>query len=628
MSKNVAVFVDVANIFYAAKAAGVDIDYVQMLKTATAGRDLVRAYAYTGLDPENENQRQFHSFLARHGYKVVSKDSRKYGDGKTKANLDIELFVDLMRTSHNLDIAVVVSGDGDFAPAIRAVQDQGVRVEVISFRANTSSDLIDVADLFTDITHIARVDKDSSRSGRRVASEDDDLSMTAVPEKESDGTGTRRRRGGRTRGSERNGRGTAHAPVEAEFGAEAEAPAAAGEGLRAMPGERLSRTGRGASDEAEVAEEGGEETSSEVGPDTDGEGGRRRRRRRGGRGRGRSHQPDEAVAADGAGDEDVIEAEGEVAFEAPAAPQRSTFVSVCDSQLGVTPGAVSSAEPFDLDEEDEPEIPEYLLSERRQRGRGHVPGSPSGPGGQAGRRPRGGRAGAYRSALDRERFGTGRNALPTPAYEGRRAPRTSGPGRPRGGERQFGGSGGGSSSRPEREERPFASGGGRPWSEVPPELEEQLRAELARKRASAPSPEPVAAAAAADAGATASARASKPSRTAAPRTRRSSVTSVGLDDGATGSPAAPAPARATRTRKAAAKPAASSSESTAGVEANEATAASPKARPAARTSRTTRTRGEANEVTASTGDAEPAPKATARRTSRSRTSADRATGEG
>ena len=65
MGKNVAVFVDVANIFYAAKAAGVDIDYVTLLKAATAGRDFVRAYAYTGLDPDNENQRNFHQFLAR-----------------------------------------------------------------------------------------------------------------------------------------------------------------------------------------------------------------------------------------------------------------------------------------------------------------------------------------------------------------------------------------------------------------------------------------------------------------------------------------------------------------------------------------------------------------------------------
>jgi len=41
----------------------------------------------------------------------------------------------MMKTARNLDVAIVVSGDGDFAPAIRAVQEMGVRVEVISFRA-------------------------------------------------------------------------------------------------------------------------------------------------------------------------------------------------------------------------------------------------------------------------------------------------------------------------------------------------------------------------------------------------------------------------------------------------------------------------------------------------------------
>ena len=77
MARNIAVFVDVANVFYAAKAAGVDIDYVTLLKTLTANRDLVRAYAYTGLDPDNENQKAFHNFLSRNNYKVVSKDVRK-----------------------------------------------------------------------------------------------------------------------------------------------------------------------------------------------------------------------------------------------------------------------------------------------------------------------------------------------------------------------------------------------------------------------------------------------------------------------------------------------------------------------------------------------------------------------
>src|SRR5687768_2698443 len=239
VSKNVAVFVDVANIFYAAKAAGIDIDYVTLLKSATAGRDFVRAYAYTGLDPENENQRQFHSFLARNGYKVISKDIRKYGDGRIKANLDIELVVDMMKTARNLDIAVVVSGDGDFAPAIRAVQEQGVRVEVISFRGNTSSDLIEVADQFTDIAQIARVDKTSGRSGRRVAAEGD-LSMTEVPEKETEGAPRRRRGRGRDE--------------RVDIAPAAAAGSARGQGnLIMLPGERLSRGPAGDGDEGDGA---------------------------------------------------------------------------------------------------------------------------------------------------------------------------------------------------------------------------------------------------------------------------------------------------------------------------------------------------------------------------------------
>jgi len=313
VSKNVAVFVDVANIFYAAKAAGADIDYVTLLKAAVAGRDFVRAYAYTGLDPENENQRNFHSFLARHGYKVVSKDIRKYGDGKVKANLDIELVVDMMKTARNLDVAIVVSGDGDFAPAIRAVQEMGVRVEVISFRGNTSSDLIEVADAFYDITQVARVDHDSSRSGRRVAGDDEDLSMTEVPDKITEGRGGRGR-GGRGRGRTGRSEGIEEAVVVAP---RAERPAGrvlasrpaprSGGRLVALPGEKLSRA-TGSDEGAPVDEEllddtlaaevlageiaAGEIAAGEIADIEAAEGGEnadstgRRRRRRGGRGRG------------------------------------------------------------------------------------------------------------------------------------------------------------------------------------------------------------------------------------------------------------------------------------------------------------------------------------------------------
>ncbi|MBI3750348.1 MAG: NYN domain-containing protein [Chloroflexi bacterium] len=496
MSKNVAVFVDVANIFYAAKAAGVDIDYVTLLKASSAGRDLVRAYAYTGLDPDNENQRNFHDFLRRHGYKVVSKDIRKYGDGKVKANLDIELVVDMMKTARNLDIAIVVSGDGDFAPAIRAVQEMGVRVEVVSFRGNTSSDLIEVADIFTDITQIAKVEKGSSRSGRRVATDDEDLSMTEVPDKMTEGTGDGRRRGrgGRTRTGEpaaaRGSRRTA-ASREAEREASREEPVAAEGTLVVLPGEKLSRVRPAAArpakldevDEldAEVAELAGDEEPTEglasetedgaVGEDS----ARRRRRRRGGRGRGRGRgrtEGQEAVegpAPEGPDDTDEVEV-----LPAPA-PRRAAFSfgSVWDSQIGVpaSPAAASgtSASPRLGAEEDleEPEIPEYLLAERRQRdsARGGRGGARGGRGG--------GRGSAYAAAMDRERFGAGGRGGSTPsryAEPGQRREvrevRGGQPSRPAA--RSF--------DRPERAPRPS---GGDPWSEVPPEIEAMLRAQLA-----------------------------------------------------------------------------------------------------------------------------------------------------
>ena len=502
MGKNVAVFVDVANVFYAAKAAGVDIDYVTLLKTVTAGRDLVRAYAYTGLDPDNENQRNFHDFLRRSGYKVVSKDIRKYGDGKVKANLDIELVVDMMKTARNLDIAIVVSGDGDFAPAIRAVQEQGVRVEVLSFRGNTSSDLMDVADLFTDIAQIAKVEKGSSRSGRRVASDEEDLSMTEVPDKQSEGTGRPRGRG-RTR-TTRVGEGEAvaaprprtrsRAAVDDDAVADAPAIASNGGALIALPGEKLSKAATAGAVVAAPApvqsdEEPDELLDGEVPVDGEEEP-RRRRRRRGGRGRGRGRAREDGLAADGTPDgsvqpvgEDADEDDDDVdilddAAEAPAPAKRSVhaFGSVWDSQIGVPTAAVGGATAFDDEDLDEPPIPEYLIAERRQQnGRS---------GGNAGRGGgRGVRAG-YAAAVDRERYG-GRSPSAGRSVSGP----SSGSSRygepaPRGGSREperF------RNDRPPVRPAPRVGNPDEPWSEVSPELEAMLRAQIgSRPRPVAP----------------------------------------------------------------------------------------------------------------------------------------------
>ena len=473
MSKNVAVFVDVANIFYAAKAAGIDIDYVTLLKSATANRDFVRAYAYTGLDPENENQRQFHAFLARSGYKVVSKDIRKYGDGRVKANLDIELVVDMMRMAEKLDIAIVVSGDGDFAPAIAAVQQKGVRVEVISFRGNTSSDLIDVADVFIDITNVAKVEK-GARSGRRIASEGD-LSMTEVPDKESGVKPRRRRRSDADDKSERSPRSARTPRRRSGRKTEAEEPEKIETAGTPWPTGRSSgtrgpawrealawcrdRRGPEPSPKRQLAAESTDEAAGEEGT------GRRRRRRRGGRGRGRGGRGAESA------DEQRQRGPAQTTTPSPhqhsrtrSRPCRSIPASArCGTARSVSPptrapAASAGSVPEDEEFEDEPEVPEYLLSEKKQ-GRGR--------GGRGGRSGRSGRSGGYRSAIDRERYGSGGSSYARGSSRGKgrsaSTPRAS------------------AQSMEPIEQTP----GGDPWSEVPPEVQELLMAEVARRETTA-----------------------------------------------------------------------------------------------------------------------------------------------
>lgn len=157
MGQNVGVFVDVSNLFYSAKSAGVEVNYCRLLGHAMNGRDLIRACAYTGIDPENNSQKKFIDFLSANGYKVVCKDIHKYDTGRIKANLDIEIAVDMMLLAQNLDVVVLVSGDGDFARLVKAIQDKGVRFELISFGISTSNELIGLVDRFTEISTIPEI---------------------------------------------------------------------------------------------------------------------------------------------------------------------------------------------------------------------------------------------------------------------------------------------------------------------------------------------------------------------------------------------------------------------------------------------------------------------------------------
>ncbi|MGC8714900.1 MAG: NYN domain-containing protein, partial [Leptodesmis sp.] len=75
-------------------------------------------------------------------------------DGSKKANLDVEIAVDMLAMAGVYDTAVLVSGDGDLAYAANAVAYKGVQVEVVSLQSMTSDCLLQVADRYTDLASI------------------------------------------------------------------------------------------------------------------------------------------------------------------------------------------------------------------------------------------------------------------------------------------------------------------------------------------------------------------------------------------------------------------------------------------------------------------------------------------
>lgn len=149
------IYVDCDNVM---RNGGWNLKYDELYRiVADQGADVLRANAYMAFDEERERQdhayRQrkdyFRSQIRRCGFKVNLRTVRRFtgpdGVEVARANTDVDLAVDAMAQSTNLDYVVLVSGDGDFTRLVSALQDKGIRVDVISF-FNTSGALRSTAD--------------------------------------------------------------------------------------------------------------------------------------------------------------------------------------------------------------------------------------------------------------------------------------------------------------------------------------------------------------------------------------------------------------------------------------------------------------------------------------------------
>ncbi len=149
--------VDIQNMYYSAKVLyQKKVNFGQILKHGTGDRKLIRAIAY-GIKTLEGQEEKFFEALEKQGFEVKSKDLQIFPGGAKKGDWDVGITVDAIKLSKNLDVIILVSGDGDFLSLVEYLQNTtGCRVEVIAFAESASGKLVEQVDLFTNISENKR----------------------------------------------------------------------------------------------------------------------------------------------------------------------------------------------------------------------------------------------------------------------------------------------------------------------------------------------------------------------------------------------------------------------------------------------------------------------------------------
>ena len=148
--KRISVFVDGANFFYLQKdCLKWWIDPRKLLDWIGQRGEIVDATYYASVDVSNASQASYLKALYHMGFSVQQKAIKTFvqhdGREKHKANLDIEIVLDMFNTLDNYDEAILVSGDADFARALETLRARGKQFRVMSATGFVAQELRQLA---------------------------------------------------------------------------------------------------------------------------------------------------------------------------------------------------------------------------------------------------------------------------------------------------------------------------------------------------------------------------------------------------------------------------------------------------------------------------------------------------
>ncbi|MBI2024487.1 MAG: NYN domain-containing protein [Candidatus Harrisonbacteria bacterium] len=157
-SQRVGIFIDVQNLYHSAKNLyKARVNFKELVKNLTAGRQLIRPIAYVVKTEATEGESAFFDALKQAGIELRMKDIQVFPGGMKKADWDVGMAVDTIRMASFLDVIILVTGDGDFVPLVEYLQwGLGRVVEVAAFSRTANAKLKEEADQFIAIEDVPR----------------------------------------------------------------------------------------------------------------------------------------------------------------------------------------------------------------------------------------------------------------------------------------------------------------------------------------------------------------------------------------------------------------------------------------------------------------------------------------
>jgi uncharacterized LabA/DUF88 family protein len=156
----IALFIDGSNLYNGMKENldSTRINFQELIKQLVGERALIRAYYYNATLTEDydqelrDGQQRFFESLRRIPYVAVrlGKLHRRHDGSLVEKGIDVAIAVDSLSLAYEnaYDIALLISGDGDYAELVESLKRKGKHVEFAMFKDQSAGILMEQVDVF------------------------------------------------------------------------------------------------------------------------------------------------------------------------------------------------------------------------------------------------------------------------------------------------------------------------------------------------------------------------------------------------------------------------------------------------------------------------------------------------